>query len=371
MILLQAFLLAAAVQASDEDCTALAQKIETSVSTEKGAWIDQSFDVATMMDRALRGAPGDDKMKQEYTTGIRKGFNIGRSTAAAAAKDGSYTFLRLRTVNGKKLALFRLLTDGAFNYHEYLLEASPSGGVRIVDLYIYLSGENISQSFRRIYVNLAASEPGVVGKLVGNQNEMVEGLKQLQAMNKLIQQRKHAEALKIYRGMPESMQKEKVCLVARLQAGTQVSPKESMDALEALRKEYPGDPAILALSLDPLLLAKRFDEVIAAVDELDKSVGGDPYLDTMRASVHLEKGDADQARACAKRSIEKDKTLAMGYWTLVAISLRTKTFADTVSWLNEIEKNLGLEIGDLSKIEMYGEFMKSPEHAAWRKSRDK
>ena len=42
-----------------------------------------------------------------------------------------------------------------------------------------------------------------------------------------------------------------------------------------------------------------------------------------------------------------------------------------MKWLNEIEKNLGLEIGDLSTIDLYAEFVKSPEHAAWLKARKK
>jgi hypothetical protein len=363
--------LLAAAQASDEACLDVAKKIEASMAEDKGTWVDQNFDIDTMMDRVLLDAPGDAKNKQGFRVGLKKGFNIGRNTATAMGDAGHYTFLRLRTVNGRKLALFRLLMDGPFNYHEYVLEADPKGGVKIVDLYVYLSGEFISQTFRRIYVAAMAGEPGVVGKLVGNQNEYAQGLKKLQTLNQLIAQGKSDQALKVFHGLPDAVKAEKSALILRLQAGSQVSPKESMDALEALRKAYPGDPSIPALSLDPLFLAKKFDEVIAAVDELDKAVGGDPFLESFRASVLLEKGEPDKARAAAKRAIEQDKMLDVAYWTMVTISLRTKNYKETVEWMNSIEKNLGMAFQDLTTIDTYAEFVKSPEYAEWMKGRKK
>lgn len=363
--------LLAAFQATDEACLELAKKIEASILEDKGAWIDQNFDIDTMMERALKDAPGELKAKGDFRTGLKKGFNIGKNTSAAVGEAGHYTFLRLRTVNGKKLALFRLLMDGPFNYHEYVLEADPKGGLKIVDLYVYLSGELISQTFRRIYVAAMGAEPGVVGKLVGNQNEYALALKKVQTMNQLIAQGRAAEALKVFNGLPDSVKAEKSALILRLTAASQVSPKESMDALDALRKAYPGDPSIPALSLDPLFLAKKFDDVIAAVDELDKAVGGDPFLDSFRASVYLEKGDPDKARAAGKRAVDGEKTLDVAYWTMVTISLRTKNYKETVEWLNSIEKNLGITFQDLSTIDTYAEFAKSPEYAAWMKGRKK
>ena len=373
MLMLTALWVAAFVpfQASDEACLDLAGKIEKSIAEDEGAWVDKNFDVDAMLDRVMRDAPGDDKTKQGFRTGLKQGFNIGKSTAKAIGPSGQFTFLRLRTVNGKKLALFRLLMDGPFNYHEYVIEATPQGGAKIVDLYVYLSGEFISQTFRRMFLATIASEPGAVGKLVGNQNEYALALKKLQTMTQLTNSGKPAEALKVFHGLPETLKKEKNALILRLQAGSQVSPKELMDALEALRKAYPGDPSIPVLSLDPLFLAKKYDEVIAAVDELDKAIGGDPFLHAFRASVYMEKGDFDSARTAGKKSVDAEPTLAPGYWALVTISLREKKFKETSQWLTAIEKKLGIEFKDLTTVDTYAEYVKSPEYAVWMKSRKK
>jgi len=373
MLTLPALVIAAFIpfQASDEACLDLAKKIEASIAEDEGAWVDKNFDVDSMLDRVMRDAPGEEKTKQGFRTGLKQGFNIGKSTAKAIGPSGQFTFLRLRTVNGKKLALFRLLMDGPFNYHEYVIEATPQGGAKVVDLYVYLSGEFISQTFRRMFLATIASEPGAVGKLVGNQNEYALALKKLQTMTQLTNSGKPAEALKVFHGLPESLKKEKNALILRLQAGSQVSPKESMDALQALRAAYPGDPSIPVLSLDPLFLAKKYDDVIAAVDELDKAIGGDPFLHAFRASVYMEKGDFDNARASGKKSVEAEPGLAPGYWALVTISLREKKFKETSEWLTAIEKKLGIEFKDLTTVDTYAEYVKSPEYAAWMKGRKK
>jgi hypothetical protein len=41
--------------------------------------------------------------------------------------------------------------------------------------------------------------------------------------------------------------------------------------------------------LDALLLEKKYDEALAAVDRIDKLVGGDPYLDTYRTNINALK----------------------------------------------------------------------------------
>ena len=42
------------------------------------------------------------------------------------------------------------------NYHDFVLARRPDGKVRAVDAYMFLSGELISQSIRRLYIPVAA-----------------------------------------------------------------------------------------------------------------------------------------------------------------------------------------------------------------------
>jgi hypothetical protein len=369
-VLALALLFMAPQAAPEKECVELARQIEKAIQDNDGAWVDKVFDADAMFDRAFKGIESSEESKSGYRSGVKKTFNLGQKTAEAIAGKGAFKFLGLRSVGGQQRALFRMVVGGNFNYHEYLLEAGPKG-VRPVDMYIYLSGEWFSETMRRMYLTFLSSEPGVLAKALGRDNEFVTHLPKLQKMQALRAQGKPAEGLKLFATLPASLQKEKFALLARCMCAGDVGAQESLDAVEALRKAYPADPALSIVSIGPYFNAKKFDAALAAVDELDKAVGGDAYLNCQRAAIHMESGAFDKARAAALKAVEQEKTLADGYWTMVVISLREKKFADTATWLAKVEKELKIGLSDLAGAAPYQEFVKSPEYQDWMKSRGK
>ena len=296
--------------------------------------------------------------------------------AAATAKtlreqNGTYTFLRLRTEGNARRALFRMTMDDSFNYHDFRLEAGPGGAVRATDMYILLTGEWISETFRRSYVGMLASEPGILGKLTGKENDFVKNQSRINVMTKLRKEGKAAEALKLYATLPLEARNDKIALIVRYQAAMEVAPEELTKVLDDFEKAHPGDACLPAISIRVHAEGKRYDKALAAVDAVDQSLGGDPFLDVQRADIHLQAKAFDKAKALATKAIERDKSLEDAYWTLVTISIQEKAYADTVKWLNAIEKDLGIELADLEEVELYADFVKSPEHAAWQKGRKK
>ena len=354
-------LLLLACQATPED---LAKKIGESVRAD-GAWLDQNFDMDQLFARSFKNEPGDPKRKDGFGRGIKKSFSLGKQTAQSLKDGGSYTLLRIRTVDGKTRALFRVLIGESFNYHEYLFEPAPGGGLRIVDLYPTISGEWLSETFRRAYLKMLASDPA--GGLKDN-----EYMKNLDKINKMSAARdggQPADVLKIFWTLPPALQKDKSLLIMRCIAASDVGEKESLEAVEAMKKAHPGDPSIAIHSLAPYTAAKRFDAALEAVDALEKATGGDAWLHVQRLEIHMAAGAPEKARAAGLKAIELEKTLETAWWSLVSIELREKKYAETAQWLVRIEKELKLEIADLTKIEAYAGFVKSPEYAAWMKGR--
>lgn len=370
MNLLLALLLASQAL-SEADALDLARKIEKSIAEEGGGWVDRAFDVDAMVDRALQGVEASEASKSGFRKGVKKSFSVGKKIAENLKGEASFKFLRVRTVDGRTRALFRLIADGSINFQEFLLEASPGGGARAVDFFTWLNGEWVSESIRRMYVTALASEPGALGKVVGKDNDYAANLPKVQRMQALREPGKPEEALKLFASLPASLKKEKCVLIVRCMAAGDVGGKEAIDALEAFRKVFPGDASISILSLAPCTAAGRFDQALLAVDELEKALGGDAYLHYQRAEIHFAAGAMDQARAAAAKAIAEEKTLTEPYWVMVTISLKEKKFADTSKWLLVIEKDLGIEIGDVAQIDEYKEYAASPECKAWRKARGK
>ena len=85
---------------------------------------------------------------------------------------------------------------------------------------------------------------------------------------------------------------------------------------------------------------------MASIDRLDQSLGGDAYLDVLRTTMYIEKGDLDAAHRSALRATTREPSLPDGQWALVNVSLAKKDFAETVRVLTHIRDELHIEIAD-------------------------
>jgi hypothetical protein len=332
--------------------------------------LDRVLDVDALTDRAIAGLKVTDEWKTGYRKGVKDEFSLGKPIVKALQAKGSYTFLRFHTVDGKRRALFRLVTAGTFNYHDCLVEPAAQG-FRIVDVYVYTSGEWMSDSLHRMALGALAQEPGTLGKLVGRENEYTKFLPQIQTMGSLHSQGKNVEALKVFAGLPASVKKEKSVLIVRVAVAAEVSVPEWTKALDDLKTAYPGDPCIAIHSIAPLIVAKKFDEAAKGYDDLDKSVGGDAYLQCRKADVWFSKGDLAKSRESAEQAVRLDKYYAEGHWFLVTLALKDKRWADVSAELTTIEKELEIPIKNLTKAQVYAEYVQTPEYEAWMKSREK
>ncbi|HVR85892.1 MAG TPA: hypothetical protein VMU54_16350 [Planctomycetota bacterium] len=372
VIALFALLLPASGLQDDQDKTAtqFAQAIAAGFKSGDAAALDRAIDVDAMADRALVGMDAKEDWKRGFRKGVKETFSLGKAIAQSIQDKGSYTFLRFRTVDGKRRAMFRLVAGGSYNYHDCLVEPAADG-FRIVDIYIYTTGEWMSASLRRMALGALAQEPGTLGKLVGRENEYVKFLPQIQTMTALHNQGKNAEALKIYEGLPASVKKEKNALVVRIAVASAVSVPEWTKAVDDLKKAYPGDPCLAIQSIALLIVAKKFDEAAKGYEDLDQAIGGDAYLHCRKADVWFTKGDLAKARESAEKAVEIDPAYAEGYWIQVTIGLKEKRWTDVSAILTRIEKDLRLSISDLSRAKVYAEYVTTPEYEAWMKSRGK
>jgi tetratricopeptide (TPR) repeat protein len=234
---------------------------------------------------------------------------------------------------------------------------------------IYSNGEWSSELFRRVGITSFISEPRGMQKLVGQENEYLKSLPKLQGMAALRGAGKPGEALKVYDALPPAARKEKCFLVQRCLAAVEVGGKTALDALDDFPKAYPGNVSFALLSLGTYANEKKYEQALTSLGLLEMAVGGDAYLDYQRSEIHYAAGDFDKARKAALKAVEEEKELPEPFWMMIAISLQEKKHTETVKWLTVIEKERGVEVGDLREIELYKDFVQSPEYREWMKSR--
>lgn len=301
------------------------------------------------------------------TVSPRTGF--GRAVMGAVEASGDYRALRIHRDGGQIRVLFRLVSsNGALNYHDWVLGLARDGKTVAIDCYVFLIGEMYSQNLRRSFLPLAHKSGGArVDTLSGPEKEFVAHFDQFAQMGRYLREKNWRLALNTYKELPASVQESKPAMTMRLLATQSVSDAEYLATIDDFRKRYPNDPMIDLISVDAYILRKAYGQALESIDRVDKAIGGDPYLKVLRGNVLLREKKLDAARNMVQDAIAQDPQLLRGYYALIDISLARHDYADTVRWLKKAE-SMGVSFGDLTVVTAFAEFVKSPEYQAWSKT---
>ncbi|MEO8706899.1 MAG: tetratricopeptide repeat protein [Kofleriaceae bacterium] len=311
---------------------------------------------------ATRVLAGHDLSKAE-ADGFHAGFRTTVGTqfcGGFGAGNPTYRYLRTQMIEGVPRPLFRVTGDTGFNYHQLELD-KDTGKIKIADIYVYAIGEPLSQV-------LSATVKTLYLDTKSNPEEIKHQAEVVSEATKLLQVGQAKEALALIDQLPPEVRKLKMYKILELQASA-----GDAERLRRVSTEYetlfPNDPSYEIIMLEPLTAMKRFPEALALIDRLDKRVGGDPYLDGMRAHIYTETGKYPDAIAAAKRAVAGEPTIPDAYWMLVAAQTANKDFAGAIATLETVRETLKLSVDAelLRSDERFVPLVESKEYAAWTK----
>jgi len=344
---------------SQAECEAFARSVEKSMGA--AAW-DAAFDWDALFRRAggIEGAARWHPALQRF--GKPEVIDL-------MMPGGSYRLLRIHDQGNRRLALFRvLLPKGRVNYHDAVLVRRPDGNVAIADVYFFLPGEMASQTVRRALLESEQSQGRTV-RLRAGEGDLAKSARLISKMSSSVREGRPKEALEIYARLPLSVQQDKTVMLMRIMAAQQVDDQELPAAIEAFGSRYPDDPSLGVVALDVHLVKRQYAAALKGIDRLETAIGGDPYLDALRARVYEETKDYARSRAAAEKALAADPTLDDARWSLVRASLGEKQFGETTRLLRQLEENRRCIMGDLTRIPAYAEYVRSPEYREWLRSR--
>jgi tetratricopeptide (TPR) repeat protein len=362
--LVTVFAVLSAGRARAETAKAFAQRIAGAIQRGEGAMLDGAIDMDALLERSYRGLEASDTSKREFALGVKKSFGFGALISKEIEQSGSYELLRVRAVKGKQRALFRLISPSGVNYHDMELEPTRDGkGQRVVDIFIFLSGEWLSETMRRAFLPVVAHEKRGAG---GAQNAFMDNLPKITELSTAVRNHDHARVLAIYKTLPPEVQKDRNVMLMYYQAASKAGDAEYAKALSAIQKAFPNDPALDLLLFDDYFLKKNYDGALAAVARVRRALGGDAYLDFLEGNIHYSKGDHEGAKVRLNRAIASEPDLVDPYWTLITISLEQRQWDETARLLDLVEQNAGVELQDVGTVAEYAEFAKSKAYQAWK-----
>ncbi len=351
------------------ECLKVGELISQAVADGDTAKLDELIDWDALNQTSTAEVDVPESYRQSFIQGLNqsrtKGKGFSNTLVDAVQQGGTFTLLHSHGKDDRSWLLFRLiLPAGGVTYHDFLLARRPGGQVQATDIYVYSSGELLTQSFRRLFIQAAAKgSGGLVNKLTGADQKFARFIKDLTAMNDAQRAGKFQEVLDLYAKLPGDLKKDRFALMIRLQAAQNVNDESVYArAIEDFTTELPNDAAVDMMSIDYHLLRKEYPQALASVDRLDKTVLGDPYLETMRANVHVEQNDLIAARRDIARALEADPKMVDAYWGIINIALKEHNFDSALKTLRLIRDTFGVQINDLTTIPLYKDFVASPQY---------
>jgi tetratricopeptide (TPR) repeat protein len=358
---------------TEDDAKEFGEKLEKAAATGDTATANKLFHVNDLIERSISDLGLSASEKKSLLAGAaHAGGQFMDRLPKFVQQGGSYSVVRVRTVEGRPRVLMRLLHTGrGVNYHEYTLVRHPDQQVVAEDVYIYLAGEPLSQTFRRRILGIVAERnQGAVAKLTGNEQVLIKHMGDIGKMATMVRNGQNKEALNIFRELPANLQKDKGFQIMAIQAARGTGDdNEYLTEMERFRTNHPNDAAGELVSIDYYLLKKNYDEMLKLIDRLDKSLGGDPYLDVMKANVLADAGRFNEARAAADQAIKDAPKLPQAYWMRATVSTKAKDHKDTLACLKTLVEKVdpALEPTNLMADERFVEFVKTPQFDEFKK----
>jgi tetratricopeptide (TPR) repeat protein len=311
--------------------------------------------------------------RQSFINTAKQGYftnTVASNLTAQVKAGGNFVFLRYSQRGNVYTAIFRLIrADTAFAYYEFALPAQESKTALLAsDVYLYSNSQWLSQISADLMLQIGAVEsPSLLNKLFRSSGLGSNDSKKLSRLIASAKAQNWQEVIATYNELPKEMKQSKVCLMFRFNAATNLQdPNEITSVINDLRKFCPNDPGIEILSLDYYTIRKEYGKAMSALDSLDRSVGGDAYIDVLRANIFLQANDLDQAIAVGRKAIEQEPTLVTAH-DLLAQAAQAKGDYAMVSAEMRTLQSMGVVTPDsIESLPDFAPFVASSEFKAWK-----
>jgi hypothetical protein len=344
----------------------LGRALEQAAQHNNAAEFAKLLDLAAMVEHGMPENMRGTAQAKEVTRGILSTLSGNLLNNLSA---GDYRFLSVEeTPEGATAHMRLILADGSLNYHRLTIGRNAGQQPVAVDVYVYVSGEPLSHTLGRM-----------VGQLSGGSDANSLAVAQgMQRASAALQTGKPATAEAILSALPPRWQKQKSIMQMRIVAASGIAAQKIQagkpignayrQAVEAFQTTFPKADNLPLLLMDYHFLEKDFPKAAKAVDQLDQQVGGDPYLNLIRANIAIGQNDTEAARGFVKTLIKAlpDKT-PEGYGILLDMAIESRDHAEVTRVIKALEAETPVRFPvDFNNAKPFADYMASLEYEKWK-----
>ena len=259
-------------------------------------------------------------------------FNFGEILIEEKKNEASYEFVKFyKDKTNKYHLLFRFFSANGINYHDHLLK-KVKGTPKIVDTYIFMSGENLSDTYRTIYKNALYGSNFLTKDI--SDGRYVKDMNKLKKIRLLNSKGKFMKSHKVYQSISSTSKQEKIFKLTNITITSNISLELYEEALDDYDEKYPNDPSLQLMAIDRYLIKKEYDKSLLAIDKLDSLVKGDSFLNYLRGNVNFLKKDYSSAQSNYKNTIKEYPEFFDVYESLLNLYLETNNRKNAIDILD-------------------------------------
>jgi hypothetical protein len=299
--------------ATKQEAVAFAKQIENSIKKGNAVLLNTSFDEDEFIKKMNLPATSEGK---GFAKGVLKKMTLGSQLVNALNDRDNFEFIKQYEKNGRQHIIFRLYTDkeASLNYQDYEL-IKINGECRIADVYLYMSGETLSETLANTFNSLFQKSGDA-------EQKNLTGLEDVKEIKLLMNKGKNAEAKEIYDALPGYLKKTKMVLLLNILICSNLAADDYNTAIKDFQEKFPNEPNMNLLMIDGYYLQKDYTKMLAAVNALDTQINKDPLLDYHRYLSYSLLEDEQNSLLCLRRLVRNMPDLQKGYIELIAVNLK-------------------------------------------------
>ncbi len=327
--------------------------------------LDSIFDREAWLERAAY-TMGKRKPVLAALDSMARDLSPGAALMKLASSASDMKLLGVEWNDGRPRARYKFsFSRGGFDYFLVMYGEDRQGRLRVIDYHALTDIDPMSVRARRI----ANSRPSIFDAF-SRRGTVTLGTA-LDSLSILWDDVRYRKMLDYCDSLPDPIKYDRYILPFRIVAAHHVSPSEVERALGILYAHYAGYKDMGILLAGYFFVKKQHDSALRALDIVDSVVGGDPYLDLLRAGVAREAGDDGLKRMYLRRAITKDSTMVAPYVLLLEEAIADRKFAEAARITSDIRnrfrvlmtpEKLGLD-SELAARPAFKEYVASKELA--------
>ncbi|MBP7865545.1 MAG: hypothetical protein KA419_06310 [Acidobacteria bacterium] len=324
------------------------------------------------MELFFRSVESELALDPETARNFRSGMLIGFRNAFTMNMEimeqnrNRLRMIRVLEVDGEKRVRFRIIGATGIDYLDAMVQETPSGALKVTDSYSFSAGLSLSKTLKSALVIILG---GVTGSgLSKPAADLSRDLTTVQDVRQAMLAGDLAEALKLWGDVSAGTKATRLGYSIRMELAGLQGDEELLEAIRSFSVAFPNDPIVESWRYDHAERTEDLDGASAALEALDRKIQGDPYLDSERATVALQRGTLDEARRLAEKVRKLDPDFEDPCLVLLFCDIQEERFAAAATWCDVLKKHFDIDLSEALKDPQFEAFTRSEEYQAWQKS---